>query len=240
MSLPYLLLLPGLACDQAVWTDVAKGLSGEAEIRIADYGNSDSIGDMARVATENIPGKFAVAGHSMGGRVAFEIMRRMPERVTKLAALDTAYRGWTPGEAGEQERAKRLAWVELAKSQGMRAMARDWVRGMVHPSRLTDAPLIESIIDMFGRKTLETFAGQINALLNRPDATPTLRQIRCPTMILCGREDTWGTLELHQEISGLITGSKLAVIERCGHMCTMERPAEVNAAISEWFQSQEN
>jgi pimeloyl-ACP methyl ester carboxylesterase len=237
LSLPYLLLLPGLACDKTAWLEPVKALSGSAEVRIADYGDSDSIGEMARMATEKMPGKFAVAGHSMGGRIAFEIMRQMPERVTQLAVLDTAYRGWTPGEAGEKEKAERFRWVELAKSQGMRAMAWDWVQGMVHPSRLSDAPLIESIIEMFARKTPAIFARQINALLNRPDATQTLREIRCPTMVLCGREDTWGTLAMHQEISGLISGSKLVVVENCGHMCTMERPRDVNAALVEWFRS---
>jgi pimeloyl-ACP methyl ester carboxylesterase len=194
-----------------------------------------------------------LAGHSMGGRVAFEIMRRAPERVTGLALLDTAYRPFAAGEQGEREKAERLGLVELARSQGMRAMARKWVQNMVHPARLkeglpgrrqgepgrSDAPLIESIVEMFGRKTPEIFAAQIKALLERPDATQVLTAIHCPTIVSCGREDAWSTLPVHREMAALIPRSKLVVIENCGHMATMERPEEVTAAMSAWFASLE-
>jgi pimeloyl-ACP methyl ester carboxylesterase len=236
-SPPALLLLPGLACDAEVWKHQARRLAGVTTVNIVDYGASDSIEAMARVAIEHAPERFAIAGHSMGGRVAFEIVRRVPERVAGIAVLDTAYRPFVPSAEGDREKVERLRLVDLARSQGMRAMARDWVQNMVHPSRLADKPFIESIIEMFGRKSPDIFAAQIKALLNRPDATAALVAIDCPSLVLCGREDAWAQLRGHREIAALIPQSKLVVIENCGHMAPMERPEEVTAAISEWLEN---
>lgn len=231
----HVLLLPGLACDGEVWKHQARRLSEFATVQIADYGASDSLKKMAEAALRRAPVRFALAGHSMGGRVAFEIIRRVPEHVTGLALIDTAYRKFAGGEAGARERAERLRLVGVAQSQGMRAMARDWVRNMVHPSRLSDVPLIESIVEMLARKSPEVYAGQIKALLERPDATPVLSTIRCPSIILCGRQDSWSLLSTHKEIAARIPQSKLVIIEECGHMAPMERPAEVTTALAAWF-----
>lgn len=230
-----LLLLPGLACDQEVWKHQTRRLSQIATVRVVDYGTSDSIEKMAEAVLRNAPPEFAVAGHSMGGRVAYEILRRVPERVTGLALLDTAYRPFAGGEHGERERAERLRLVDIARKQGMRTMARDWVQIMVHPARLSDHPLIDSIVEMFARKTAEIFAGQIKALLERPNAAPVLSTIRCPTLVLCGRQDAWSTLPTHREIASRITGSKLVIVENAGHLAPMERPDCVTKAIAAWF-----
>jgi pimeloyl-ACP methyl ester carboxylesterase len=233
---PPLLLLPGLACDAEVWKRQARSLAEITSIAIADYGMSDSLAEMARAALARAPERFAVAGHSMGGRVAFEILRRAPGRVAGLALLDTACRELPAGEAGERERAGRLAFLNIARSQGMRAMSRRWVQNMVHPTRLSDEPLIEAIVEMMGRKTPETYAAQIKALLDRRDATPVLAATRCPTVVICGREDAWSLLSGHREMAALVPRSKLVVIERCGHMAPMERPGEVTAALAEWLE----
>lgn len=237
MHSTHILLLPGLACDKRVWSDQSRRLAEIATVQIGDYGSSDSIQKMAESVLRRAPAAFAVAGHSMGGRVAFEIVRRVPERVAGLALLDTAYRSFAGGDHGEREKAERLRLVAIARTQGMRAMARDWVRNMVHPSRLSDATLIDSIIEMFGRKTPEIFAGQIKALLDRPDARPVLSSIRCSTLVLCGREDVWSTLLIHKEIAARIPHSKLVVIENAGHMAPMERPEQVTGALVSWFES---
>ncbi len=231
------LLLPGLACDQQVWKDQIRRLSEIATVRVADYGRSDSIKKMAEAALIRAPARFALAGHSMGGRVAYEMVRRVPERVRGLALLDTAYRPFAGGEHGERERVERLRLVDVARRQGMRAMAEDWVRNMVHPARLSDRPLIDSIIEMFDRKTPEIFAAQIQALLERPDAMPVLYAIRCPTLVLCGRQDSWSTLSIHKEIAARIAGSKLVVIENAGHMAPMERPEPVSRALVAWIEA---
>jgi pimeloyl-ACP methyl ester carboxylesterase len=196
---------------------------------------SDSIEKMARVALDTVPGRFALAGHSMGGRAAFEIMRLAPERIVGMAVLDTAYRAFAGGEAGDRETATRFALLEVARTKGMRAMAEYWMKGIIHPDRMADKILTDAIAEMMGRKTPEIFAAQIKALLGRPDATPVLSMIRCPAMVLVGRQDTWSSIAGHREIAALIPNATLAVIEHCGHMSPMERPEDVTAALSAWF-----
>jgi pimeloyl-ACP methyl ester carboxylesterase len=235
MALPHLLLLPGLACDAEVWKHQVPALRESASVQVADYGASDSIPEMAHVALERAPERFALAGHSMGGRVAMEIVRSVPDRVLGLALLDTAYRSWMPGEAGKREKAERAGYVQIAQTQGMRAMARTWLQKMVHPSRLTDEPLIESIVEMMGRKSPDIFTGQIKALLGRPDATPVLAATRCPTLVLCGREDAWAVLDVHRDMAARLPNARLVIIENCGHMAPMERPEAVTAALAGWF-----
>ncbi|HXQ26874.1 MAG TPA: alpha/beta hydrolase [Candidatus Acidoferrales bacterium] len=232
---PHLLLLPGLVCDAAIWKHQAHTLSGVTTVGIADYGSSDSLEKMARVAIESAPPRFALAGHSMGARVAFEIIRRVPERVVGLAILDSAYRPRLTGAAGERESEQRSTLLDLAQSKGMRAMALAWLPGIVHPARLTDQPLVDSIVEMICRKTPEIFAAQIRALLERPDAAPVLKFVRRPTLVLCGREDTWSPLAGHREMAALVPDSELVIIENSGHMSPMERPEDVTAAMTAWF-----
>lgn len=236
MPPPHLLLLPGLACDAGVWQDQVQTLSKITTVSVVDYGLSDSIAKMAEVALDRAPERFAIAGHSMGGRVAFEIVRRARARVVGLALLDTAYRPFAGGEAGEREIAKRSELLNLARDKGMRAMAEFWIPHIIHPDRVADKTLTAAIVDMLGRKTPEIFAAQIKALLGRPDAAPVLATIKCPTLVLCGREDAWSPLGAHEEIVAAIPNSSLAVIEHCGHMAPMERPAEVTAALGKWFK----
>lgn len=205
---------------------------------MGDYGASDTIAKMAQAALAGMPERFAIAAHSMGGRVALEIYRAVPERVAGLALLDTAYRPRAAGEASERERAERMELVRIAETQGMRAMGRQWMPKIVHPDRLTDAPLIESILAMFERKSPQIYRAQINALLERPDAAPVLSTIRCPTLVLCGREDAWSPVAQHEDIASRIGGSKLKIIERCGHMAPMERPEEVTEAMDGWLREQ--
>jgi len=232
-----LLLLPGLLCDRAAWAPVLPHVQRVADCSIPDYADETSLGAMAERVLASAPPTFAVAGHSMGGRVALEIVRRAPGRVERLALLDTSCRARPPGAAGDGERAGRLALLALARERGMRAMARAWVQPMVHPERLADAALIEAILDMFARRTPVQFAGQIEALLARPDATGTLRAITCPALVLCGHEDGWTTPPQHEEMAALMPGSRLAILEHCGHMAPMERPDAVGAALVEWLRA---
>lgn len=230
---PTLLLLPGLLCDAAVWQPQVAALSDRVNCVVPNYASLNSLTSMAEHALAVAPtGKFALAGHSMGGRVAFEVMRLAPQRVAQLALLDTSYPPLGEGAEAEQEKARRCALLEMARTQGMRAMGRAWASGMVHPSRL-DTPLFESILQMIERNTAEMFAAQVQALLTRPDATDVLASIRCPTLVLCGRQDTWSPPARHEEMHAAIPGSKLLVLEECGHMSTMEEPGKVGEAIAE-------
>lgn len=230
-----LVLLPGLMCDRVVWGAVLQALGDERDVDIAAYGDIDSLGAMAERVLDLAPQRFAVAGHSMGGRVALEIFRRAPDRVAGLALLDTNYLPRAAGEAGVREERERMELLDTARARGTRAMGQTWVRGMVHPARLADRPLVDGILDMFARKSADTFAAQIRALLDRPDAGPLLPRIACPALVLCGREDTWSPPARHEEMAGAIPGARLAVIEACGHMAPMERPRDVAAALAAWL-----
>ncbi|MFT3663533.1 alpha/beta fold hydrolase [Piscinibacter sp.] len=232
---PTLVLLPGLMCDGAVWTAQVEAFSATHECVVPHYGTLDSLAAMAaRVLAEAPPGPLAVAGHSMGGRVAFEMCLQAPRRIERLALLDTSYHPLAPGADGERERAGRHALLDLARARGLRAMAQEWAQGMVHTSRL-GTPLFDAILDMFERASVEVFAAQIAALLARRDAAPLLAAIGVPTLLLCGRDDAWSPPARHEFMHARIAGSTLAVIERCGHMSTMERPEAVNAALREWL-----
>jgi pimeloyl-ACP methyl ester carboxylesterase len=237
MNRPALVLLPGLLCDEAVWVEQRRALADRADTHVVDLEQRDSIRAMAEHVLATAPAAtFALAGHSMGGRVALEVQRLAPQRVARLALLDTGYRPLPPGEAGDQERTKRLALLELAQREGMRTMGRQWARGMVHPRRV-ETPLFEAILDMIERRDAETFAAQIRALLGRPDAGPQLPSIRCPTLLLVGREDAWSALPQHEEMVAAIPGSALVVVDDCGHMSTMEQPEGVSRALAQWIDA---
>lgn len=229
-----LVLLPGFCCDQGYWQFQIDALSDVAECTCAGYGTLDSIPAMAESVLCTAPAQFSVAGHSMGGRVAFEICRQAPDRVRRLAVFNTGTAARPASPVGAEEERKRRRLLAVARAEGMRAMALQWVQGMVAPHRLQDQPLLESIVSMFERKTPDLFEAQMNALLNRPDATPLLAQIRCPTLVVTGREDAWSPPLTHQMIAGGITGAKLVIVPNSGHMSAMEQPAAVCQALHDW------
>ena len=232
---PHLVLLPGLVCDAAVWQPQVEALSPIAACHVVDHGERNSLRAMAEHVLATAPAaRFALAGHSMGGRVAFEVMRLAPERVTHLALLDTSYHPLPEGDAGAAEKAGRLALLATARADGMRAMGRAWAVPMVHPDRV-GTPVFSAVLDMIERCTPAIFEAQIQALLNRADAAPQLAAITCPTLLLCGREDGWSPPWRHEFMHAATNGSTLVVVERCGHMCTLEQPEAVAAAMREWL-----
>jgi len=233
--MPHLILVPGLVCDETLWVEQTAVLGALASIAIPDHGQLDSLPRMAAAILDRAPDRFALAGHSMGGRVAMEVFRQAPERVTGIALMDTQFQPRRPGADGEREAAGRYLLLEKARKEGMRAMGDQWARPMVHPDRRSDPVLMNAILDMIERKTPDIFAAQIKALLERPDAEPVFAQIRCPALILCGRQDVWSVVAQHEKMSAMIPGSRLVVIENSGHMSTMERPREVTEAMMEWL-----
>ena len=230
-----LVLVPGLLCDAAVWAPELAALEAAGPVAVADHGRLDSLSAMAERVLATAPPTFALAGHSMGGRVALEIVARAPERVARLALLDTGHEGLPAGEAGDRERSGRLRLLDVARREGMRAMGRDWLRGMVHPRRLVDAWLVNEILDMIARATPAHFAAQMNALLNRPDRTALLPTIAVPTLVLCGADDAWSPLARHRAIAAAIPGSTLVAVPDCGHMSTMEQPEALTRALLAWL-----
>ncbi len=234
-----LLLVPGLMCDHAAWDPVVPWLAGVADCRVVDHGRADSLVDMARQVLADAPARFSLAGHSMGARVALEVVRLAPERVIRVAVLDSGYRPRAEGAAGEAEAAGRHALLAVAQAHGVRAMAAEWAKGMVAPHRLTDERLITAILDMFERKDVDHFAAQIRALLARADLASVLAGLDVPTLVLCGREDGWAPIAQHEAMHALAPRSRLVVIDRAGHMAPMEEPAAVAAALSQWLASKE-
>jgi len=230
-------LLPGLVCDATVWAHAQAALGSRAEVFIPEYGSLDSLPAMAKKVLREAPPRFAVAGHSMGGRIALEVLRQAPERVAALALLDTGVTPLAAGEAGEREAAGRHELLGIARAQGMAAMAARWVQGMIWPPRLSEAPLVASVVDMMASKSADIFAAQIRALLARPDASPLLSDVSCPTLVLAGEDDSWAPAARHREMAARIPGAQLVVVPQCGHMCTLERPEAVTDALVAWHAS---
>ena len=227
-----LLMLPGLLCSDYVWQPQVKALSRYNTIAVTGYGRARSFAAMAEQVLQQAPSRFALAGHSMGGRVALEVFRRAPERVERLALLDTGVHPVQPGEAD-----KRIALLNLGKEQGIEALVDAWLPPMVHPDRRDDDAFMAPLRSMCIEAGLQQFEDQITALLDRPDATPLLGEIRVPTLVATGRDDAWSPPEQHQPIADAIENSTLVVYENCGHMSTVESPNAVSESLSDWMQS---
>ncbi len=225
-----LLLLPGLLCDETVWREQVAFFSGRANVATADYGDADRITGMAEVALADAPPRFALAGHSMGARVALEVVRLAPERVERLALLDTGIHPVKPNE-----REKRMELVTLAREEGMQALCDAWLPPMLHPDRRNDESFMAPLVAMVKRSTPERFATQIEALLNRPGTEAVLSSLECPLLVGVGRQDEWSPVDQHKDILNKTGRGRLAVFEDAGHMAPFEAPESVNSALLEWF-----
>ena len=232
-----LLLVPGLMCDHAVWEPLLPQLTASHLCTVVDHGHANSLSQMAVQLLHNAPPQFYIAGHSMGGRVALEVLRIAPERVAGAALLDTGHLPKLSGSVGEQEVQKRMQLLHVAQQQGVRAMAHEWVQGMVHPQRLADTDLIARIFSMFDRKDATVFAHQLHALIHRPDGSDVLSSLRVPTLIMCGRQDFWSPPAQHESMHRLAPHATLAVIEEAGHMAPMEQPQAVADVMLRWLDT---
>lgn len=229
---PRIVFLPGLLCDAEVFAVQVAALSPFADVAVADFTGCGSIEAMARVALARFEGPVSLVGFSMGGRAALEALRIAPARVERLVLMDT---GATPARDGEA--AGRMELVDLAHREGMRALAARWLPPMVHAEREADPALIGPITAMVERMSPTIFERQIRALLGRPDARPVLATIRCPTLVVVGRQDRWSPLEQNRELAETVPGARLAVIEDSGHFSPVERPEAVAAALVEFFRT---
>jgi pimeloyl-ACP methyl ester carboxylesterase len=236
MSQTPLLLVPGLMCDHASWAPMLPYLDAHIAHTTIDHGDADSLVVMAKRILESAPAVFDLAGHSMGGRVALEVMRLAPQRVRRLALLGTGYRAKDSGEAGAEELRKRQVLLDIARTQGVRAMAMEWVKPMVAPSRLSDTAFVEQIIAMICRKSEDIFKRQIKALIERPDASDVLSHIQIQTLVMAGAFDGWATPTQHEEIAKHIPAiPEVAVIAPSGHMMMMEEPQLVAQHFNQWL-----
>lgn len=230
MAKTALILLPGLLCDRALWTPQLEALADVADMSVGDLTQADSMAGMAEAVLRSAPPSFALAGLSMGGYVSFEIMRRAPGRVQRLALLDTSARPDTPEQT--QARRELMAQVHQGDFKGVtpRLLPR-WV----HPSRVSDPALVETVTSMTRRVGRDAFLRQQTAIMNRPDSRPGLAAIGCPTLVLCGHEDQPTPVDRHREIAADIADARLVVVPECGHLSTLERPETVNRELRAWL-----
>lgn len=225
-----LILLPGLLCDDALWSHQTRYLSDIADITVADLTGRDSVSALAANVLAKTPPRFALAGLSMGGYVALEIVRQAPERVTKLALIDTNARSDT-----DEQRRKRRELMALAERGEFRDVTPRLLPVLVHPDRTDDAELTGEVIAMADRVGRDAFLRQQRLIMDRPDSRPMLPSISCPTLVLCGRQDAISTLEMHAEMADAIPGARLAVVEECGHLASLERPHATTALMRDWL-----
>lgn len=234
-----LVLLPGLMCDEAVWAAQAAALGGSRRVLLGPLGipeGCDRLDAMARHVLSAVAApRFALAGHSMGGRIALEVVRLAPERVQGLALLDSGTAARPAGEAGDDELRSRAALVALAEREGMAAVAREWLPPMVHPA-VPGSPVFDVMASMVQRCSPRRFAAQVQALLHRADGEAPLRAARGPVLLLCGEQDRWSPPQRHVAMQALVPGSVLQLVPDCGHMSPMEQPAAVNAALAGWLE----
>jgi pimeloyl-ACP methyl ester carboxylesterase len=230
MTKATLLILPGLLADADCFAHQVAGLAEAADVVVADLTRSDTIATLAKDALAQAPGgKFALAGHSMGGYVALEIMRRAPQRVERLALLNTNAR---PDSPESTENRRRL--VALAERDFDAAVA-TLLQRQLSPAHLADPALTATITQMARSVGREAFARQQQAIMGRADSRPDLARIACPTLVVAGKDDAIMPLALLQELAEGIPGARLEVIDGCGHVPMLERPEAVTDALHLWL-----
>lgn len=230
MPLPQLILLPGLLNDAELWRDQVSGLADVARPLVPDLTRGESIHELAEAVLADAEPTFALAGFSMGGYVAQEIARQAPERIERLALLDTSIRVDTPDRA-----ARRRALTEAARKPGeFIGIGQTILKSYVDASRLDDAELTGRIIDMTQRLGREVFIRQNS--LEREDGQAALRALRVPLVIICGENDQITPAKGHREMAKAIGCSHLLVIPNAGHMTPMEAPGPVNGALRHWLE----
>ncbi len=229
-----LLLLHGALCDAALFRHQIAGLSDIADVRVGDLLRDSSVGAMAARALAAFPGRFALAGFSLGGYVALEIMRRAPERVSRLALIGTSARAEAlPENDSSGGLPTGSPTGSLTRADG----ALPVTSLLVHPMRLGDRRLTVILAAMAERVGRKAFQRQQQASLHRPDNRENLKSIRCPTLLLTGRQDRLAPPALQEEMARDIEGARQIVIEECGHLSPLERPEAVTKALREWLSA---
>ena len=225
-----LVLVPGTLCDAALWRHQVRYLADIAEITVADHTRAERVEDIAAQILAEAPPRFALAGLSMGGYIAFAIMRLAPERVRALCLFDTSAQA-----DGPDMRQRREDLNALVRRGTFKGVTPRMLPMFIHPDRLKDEALCAEIVRMGERVGPEAFLRQQAANMNRPDSRPGLAAIHCPTLVACGRHDKLTPLALSQEIADAIPKSKLVVIEDCAHLPTMEQPQAATAVMRYWL-----
>lgn len=224
-----ILLLPGMMCDERLWSHQIAAMT--VPTQVADLGQANNFGDMAADVIAAAPDRFAVAGLSMGGILAFEIWRQAPARVTHLALLDT-----NPYPDAPDRKAIRFEQIAAAASGKLEELARESLKPLYLAEKNRDnEDILGVVLDMALDLGPEVFERQSLALLNRADSASTLPTISCPTTVICGREDMICPPRLHEFMAQEIPNATLTLIDDCGHLSSMEQPAIVTAELLRLF-----
>ena len=231
-----LLLVPGLLCSPRLYGPQIAALSDVAQVVVPDWRKAplsifDNWDKTARWVLSQMPERdFALAGLSLGGMIAVEIMQIAAERVTRLALLDTGMRS-----QNATEQAVRRARIRLANEGHFELVLGLQMSRFLPAYRLTDKALVDEVMAMCTETGVEIYKRQEELAAVRAHRRPDLPKIKCPTIVVCGRDDAATPLAFSEEIAAAIKGSELIVIEQCGHLVTMEKPEETNAILRKWL-----
>jgi len=228
----HLVLIPGLLCNRELWAHQSANLAHIAEITVADVTQDDTIAGMAQRLLAQAPREFALAGLSMGGYVAQEVMRQAPDRVSRLALLDTSAR-----PDSDEQKARRRGLIALSTQGKFKGVTPRLLPLLIHPDRLDDTLLVGRITAMAEDVGQAGFVRQQTAIMGRIDGRPTLRDIRCPTVVLGGAEDAITPPEVMAETADLVPGATYHLLPNCGHLSTMEEPEAVTDLLAAWLTS---
>ena len=232
----HLLFIPGTLCDARLFQPQIDFFKQQFSVSVADITQHNSLEAIARSILDSVPQQFSLVGLSMGGIVAMEIMRQAPERVIRLALLNTSYSN-EPIEK-QQIRLQQMDQVATYGHEGLMRMVEDYYYPFyVAKNNHSNTSIKQTILDMAQDAGVVTFINQWNALLHRPDSTATLKSLTCPTLILCGEEDVLCKPKVHEEMAALISGSRLKIIPDCGHLSTLEKPEVVNTHLLNWLNT---
>lgn len=227
----HLVMIPGLLCTETLFKVQRSALSHSVTVEIANHYGHNSLNAMARAILERAPDRFALAGLSMGGYLAFEILRLAPDRVERLALLNTSARA-----DGAEQKENRSRLVALAEKKGIGIPVREMFPKLVAPSHSNDEFLEAIFLEMAETIGTAGFARQQSAIAGRPDSRPMLASIKCPTLVLVGEGDQLTPVELAKEMAEGIVGSRLAVIPDAGHLSPLEAPERVTHELQAWLK----
>ena len=229
-SLP-VVLVPGLACSPRIYEPQIPSLWRQGAVFVANHARGGDMAAIARRILAEAPLRFALAGHSMGGYIIFEMFRQAPERISRLAFLNTSARPEAP-EVTE----KRRVMIQEVKQGGYRAVMDRLFANFVHPALARDEHLHRIVLDMADDVGPDAFVWQLEAITGRIDSRPTLATIKCPTLVLTSDTDNMMPPDASSEIASAIPGAKLVTIQDCGHLTQLEKPQAVTDALLDWLE----
>lgn len=224
-------MIPGTLCDYNLFKYQTEGLKDLVDCRVASNTSASSLKQVAKNILDNYSGSFSLMGLSYGGIVAFELLRQAPERINKLILMNTNYKQPSERTRINQQRFIGMAYLGEFKEITSKIL----IDAMLHPKNAKKQELRETILNMALNVGTYGFFNQVKAQLARPDSSKDLQNIKCPTLIITGKEDNICPLKLHKEMAETIPNSTLKIIEECGHLSALEQPNLVNSIIIDWW-----